>query len=142
MGPKWSVLGADQGLSLTVLACLGAKAVGLGRGSGRKVSLARAGKRSGQEIRPKSGPNPSESRIRKRSGPPNPRRPHRPPQAIFQLIDMFNSEVYGSVWRSRYQEIHFSQFRFTNPFMGLRGPLFEGVAKSRKTLSIDRPRKA
>ena len=83
LGAKVVGLGSGSRPKLTVLACLGAKAVGLGRGSGRKVALARAGKRSGQEIRPKSGPNPSESRICKRSGPP---RHHRPPQAIFQLI--------------------------------------------------------
>ena len=89
LGAKVVGLGSGSGPKLTVLACLGAKAVGLGRGSGRKVALARAGKRSGQEIRPKSGPNPSGSKVRKRSGPPNRRRrhrPHRPPQAIFQLI--------------------------------------------------------
>ena len=60
LGAKVVGLGSGSGPKLTVLACLGAKAVGLGRGSGRKVALARAGKRSGQEIRPKSGPNPSE----------------------------------------------------------------------------------
>ena len=83
LGAKVVGLGSGSGPKLTVLACLGAKAVGLGRGSGRKVALARAGKRSGQEIRPKSGPNPSGSRDPQEVGP---HKRHRPPQAIFQLM--------------------------------------------------------
>ena len=59
LGAKVVGLGSGSGPKLKVLACLGAKAVGLGRGSSRKVALARAGKRSGQEIWPESGPNPS-----------------------------------------------------------------------------------
>ena len=54
LGAKVVGLGSGSGPKLTVLACLVSKAIGLGRGSGRKVALARAGKRSGQEIRPKS----------------------------------------------------------------------------------------
>ena len=70
-------LGSGSGPKLTVLACLGAKAVGLGRGSGRKVALARAGKRSGQEIRPKSGPNPSGSAIQEGRAPRSLVGPHK-----------------------------------------------------------------
>ena len=76
LGAKVVGLGSGSRPKLKVLACLGAKAVGLGRGSGRKVALARAGKRSGQEIRPKSGPNPSGSAIQEGRAP---RTPHNPP---------------------------------------------------------------
>ena len=89
LGAKVVGLGSGSGPKLTVLACLGAKAVGLGRGSGRKVALARAGKRSGQEIRSKSGPNPSGSRDPQEVGAHKNHKRHKPPQAIFQLIFIY-----------------------------------------------------
>ena len=77
LGAKVLGLGSGSGPKLKVLACLGAKAVGLGRGSGRKVAQTRAGKRSGQEIRPKSGPNPSGSAIQKGRAPRSLISPHK-----------------------------------------------------------------
>merc|ERR1712139_438205 len=82
LGLSWGQSGRSWkriGVKLTVLACLGAKAVGLGSGSGRKVAQSRAGKRSGQEIRPKSGPNPSGNAIQEGRAP---RSTPRPAQAI------------------------------------------------------------
>ena len=74
LGPMLSALGRSWGLcwrswavlgpKLAVWAALGASEGGLGTGSRRKAAQTR-----------KSGPNPSGSRIRKRSGPP------RPPEA-------------------------------------------------------------
>ena len=91
LGAKVVGLGSGSGPKLTVLACLGAKAVGLGRGSGRKVALARAGKRSGQEIRPKSDPNPSGSAIHKSRAP---RGAPKPAQAIVQLMFSFDFHMF------------------------------------------------
>ena len=89
-------LGSGSGPKLVVLACLGAKAVGLGRGSDRKVALAQAGKRSGQEIRPKSGPNSSGNRDPQEVGPHKNHKNHKPPQAIFQLIHIYICLLYTS----------------------------------------------
>ena len=91
--PAWAVLAALGAFVGGLVPLLGPMLAVLGRSwdlcwrswavLGRKVALARAGRRSGKRARPKSGPNPSGSVIRKGSGP---LKRHKRPEAPHQFF--------------------------------------------------------
>ena len=98
LGPAWAVLAALGAFVGGLVPLLGPMLAVLGRSwdlcwrswavLGRKVALARAGRRSGKRARPKSGPNPSGSVIQKRSGPLRGRSaPKHPTHFFYRYFD-------------------------------------------------------